>query len=735
MKNEFTPEFYSTIIQNSHDMITIIDPEGVYKYVSDSIHMHFGFVPEELIGENALGWVHPDDLSHVMETLGAIKTAKQLKAKPFRYRHADGSWRWLSTIVTNMESNPVINGFVTNSRDITEEIEAAAKSEKSNALYQALFYNHPDLVLTMDESGIILEINSGSTRVSGFEVSEAIGRHFTDFLAPIYLQETQQAFRKVIEGGAHTFETGIINKQNEQLDLSVTLVPVWFADRINAVHCIAKDITKVKQSEKLVRDQASQLNNILGSITEAFFALNRDWRITYANRTFARYFDASTEAVIGRNIWLQQPELNQTQFYNKCKQVMETGVAHEHEEFIPILQAVTNYKIYPFEDGIAVCFTDITAKKAAQEELSKLSLVASKTTNGVIITDKQGKIEWGNHSFEKLTGYAMEELLHQDPTVLLKGPETNKEVMINLRRLLGLAVPFSEELLTYKKNGEKIWIAADITPILNDEGDLQKFIVLYTDISDRKFAEEKLLQMNEDLVLQNNDLQQFTYIVSHNLRAPIANVMGLTRLLPVLEPGSENFKKAIVNLDKSALRLDSVITDLCEILSVKGPESSESHELLSLDVICTEVLQSVQDMLNIVNANFILHVQPGLEIKAKKAYLYSIIHNLITNAIKYRATDKPLQIVLRAYQTTDGIQIEVKDNGLGMDMDQVRPHIFKLYKRFHVHTEGKGLGLYLVKTQVEALNGTIEVDSAQGNGSTFRVFFRNQQYDKKGIYN
>ncbi|MBC5772684.1 PAS domain S-box protein [Pontibacter sp. KCTC 32443] len=710
-------------------MITILDSAGIYKYVSNSVELHFGFKPSELVGNTSLHFVHADDLPYVLQVLEAIQHQKQIKVKPFRYLHQNGSWRWLSLIITNMLDNPAVNGYVTNARDVTDEVESAALREKSQAYYKALFFNHPDLVLTLNEKGVIEESNASVSRISGYLSEEAIGKHFTQFIPPSNLEEALQAFRKVIAGGAHTFDTRIIDKDGGLLDINVTLVPVWLGNRITAVHCIAKDITQVKLSEKLLQEQATQLNNILGSITEAFFALNRQWCISYANNTFATYFNLPVQAILNRNIWMECPELVRTMFYRKCMEVMATGVAIEMEEYIETIQATTQYKIYPFEDGIAVCFTDITAKKAAQDELNKLSLVASKTTNGVIITDNKGRIEWVNNSFLQLTGYTLGEMLHQEPTAILQGPETDQDDILNMKRMLCLAIPFSEELLTYKKNGEKIWIAADITPILSENGEVEKFVVIYTDISERKFAEAKLLQMNENLVMQNRDLQQFTYIVSHNLRAPVANMMGLTRILPKLDISSQNYTMALENLDKSALRLDNVICDLSKILAVKSPDNTEAIELVDLHSITTEVVHSLQETLTSINASIDLQTAEGTLFHAKRAYVYSILHNLMTNAIKYRSEDRPLHLQLSISKNTEGINVQVQDNGLGMDMELVRPHIFKLYKRFHVHKEGKGLGLYLVKSQVEAMGGSIDVESIKGHGTTFRIHFKTPRYD------
>ena len=110
MNSALTSEFYSTIIQNSHDMITIVDPSGIYKYVSNSVELQVGYTTSDMVGHSALRHIHPDDLPYILNVLETIQSEKQIKAKPFRYLHKNGTWRWLSMVLTNMLESPVIQG-------------------------------------------------------------------------------------------------------------------------------------------------------------------------------------------------------------------------------------------------------------------------------------------------------------------------------------------------------------------------------------------------------------------------------------------------------------------------------------------------------------------------------------------------------------------------------------------------------------------------------------------------
>lgn len=739
VKTEQTPEFFQSVVKYSSDLITIISQDGLYIYVSDSVTRLLGYTAEEMLDSSPFQHVHEHDLNMVLSHFQNIATTNQLKLPLFRYKHRNGTWRWLDCIATNMVCNKHVGGYVTNSRDVTEKVEAQRKREESKAFYEALYYNHPDLVLTLNRRGIIRNCNASLSKITGYTIEEVTNRHFTEFLNDTYSAITHEGFIKALGGNPQTFETCIFSKSKKPIYLSITLVPVVLDDRIKAIQCIAIDITETKLAGQLLKEQAKQLNNILGSITEAFFALDDSFCFTYTNKAFTNYVKYDAASLQQRNIWELFPLMQHTHFHEKCLEVSNTRLAVECEEYIEGLSTLIFWHIYPFENGIAVYFTDVTAKKKEQEVQKNLTLVASKTNNGVLITNSKGEIEWVNNSFEVLTGYNLTEVIGKDPSRFLYGPQTQPEDIEYIRRMLSLLVPFSAEFINYKKNGEQIWVALDITPILDENGELLKYINIYTDINARKQAEIRLLQLSDNLFKQNRDLQQFTYIVSHNLRAPVANVVGLTNMLQKLDTDSPQYTTALLNLNKSAVRLDTVIKDLNKILSVrkegqKGNIQADT-EAVNVAELIMEVVNSLQDGITKVNASIQLSLAPDVFLETKRAYIYSIIHNLLSNAIKYKSAKRNLLIYLESVEENDNVIIKIRDNGSGMDMAKVKPHLFKLYKRFHNHIEGKGLGLYLVKSQVEALDGQIEVESATEVGTEFKVLFKKLKYDQKSIYN
>jgi signal transduction histidine kinase len=227
-----------------------------------------------------------------------------------------------------------------------------------------------------------------------------------------------------------------------------------------------------------------------------------------------------------------------------------------------------------------------------------------------------------------------------------------------------------------------------------------------------------LLLTNQQLVAHNNELQQFSYTISHNLRGPVASMLGLINIYHHANTPEEG-KQILTLLQQSTESLETVIRDLNKIIDIRNDKFS-IFEDFSLE----HELNLIKKTLNPFIRTNEAHIESDFQVDqvtSVKAYINSILYNLISNAIQYRAFDRKPEIRISSRIFNDHILLEVSDNGLGIDLTKFSGELFKLYKRFHTHTQGKGLGLYLVKQQVEKLNGQIEIESKPDEGSTFRI--------------
>jgi len=246
------------------------------------------------------------------------------------------------------------------------------------------------------------------------------------------------------------------------------------------------------------------------------------------------------------------------------------------------------------------------------------------------------------------------------------------------------------------------------------------------DISDlnrtlERLVAEKTLELrttNEELVKHNNELLQFSYTVSHNLRGPVARLLGLSDLAKA-EENLLQAKKWVDLMSKTASDLDLVIKDLNKVLDLRN-EPDQYLEMVDFEKEWNQSISLLDDSLS-GKEEIIANFDAFPRIITVRAMLQSTFYNLLSNAVKFRSPDRNLRVVATS-KTVDGkVVLEIMDNGLGFDVHLHREKMFKLYKRFHTHVEGRGIGLYLIKAQIEVLHGSIEVESQLGHGSLFRV--------------
>jgi len=237
-----------------------------------------------------------------------------------------------------------------------------------------------------------------------------------------------------------------------------------------------------------------------------------------------------------------------------------------------------------------------------------------------------------------------------------------------------------------------------------------------------KITNNDLETTTQELIKHNNELRQFSYTISHNLRGPVASLLGLTQLVE-LDKGQKLTEEIVSHIKTAALELDNVFRDLNKIVDIRN-SLYQLKERIEFD----QEWESIKDVLNIdsqaESENFTIDFEEAPFLYSIKTIVHSIFFNLISNCLKYRSPQRPLQIGIRTYLQNGYTVLEVKDNGLGIDLLKFGRDLFKMYKRFHYEQEGKGLGLFLIRAQAEILNGFVEVESEPNQGSVFRVHIK-----------
>lgn len=231
----------------------------------------------------------------------------------------------------------------------------------------------------------------------------------------------------------------------------------------------------------------------------------------------------------------------------------------------------------------------------------------------------------------------------------------------------------------------------------------------------RQGVESTVQARTRELDRENRQLQQFNYIIAHNLKSPIARMRGLISLVALQHGKSEELEK----LELAIQELEQTVTDLMDIIRLKSLPP-ESHRDIVFEELIQKVTSQLQDKLSEAGGEIAYDLQVN-QCSTVPAYLESIMFNLISNSIKYRSEKRPLKIEIRTQKQNGYCIIRVSDNGSGFDAEAVKEKLFQPYQRFHNQGEGKGLGLFMIKTQVEALGGYLEVESKPDEGAVFIV--------------
>lgn len=278
----------------------------------------------------------------------------------------------------------------------------------------------------------------------------------------------------------------------------------------------------------------------------------------------------------------------------------------------------------------------------------------------------------------------------------------------------------NEELL--RRQADIIKMNQEIA-IQNERLNTQKLEIQSINESLEETIAKRTLEIQESvktLTLQNQNLEQFSFIVSHNLRAPVARLKGLASLMHY-DLDKKDLKQITQMIKSSSLDLDVVLSDLTHIIDIKS-RPVENREYVKVAELLNSVIDLMREDIKNAKAKVEIEVQGASEILSIKPYIRSVFTNLLSNAIKYRSSNRTLVVQIYG-QTVDGFHVfKVIDNGLGIDLHEGnKSKIFGLYQRFHNDIEGRGLGLYLVKTQLESLGGNITVDSNPEGGTSFTI--------------
>ena len=384
------------------------------------------------------------------------------------------------------------------------------------------------------------------------------------------------------------------------------------------------------------------------------------------------------------------------------------------------------------DGGVVGALHDVTTEKRAQDELAKLSLVASFTDNLVIITDWEGRTEWVNQAFTKRTGYTLEDMLGRKPGEILQGPDTDQQTVAQIRAHLAEGQSFQAELLNYTRSGEPYWVSLQISPIRDAAGRVERFVSIQADSTELRrtqreleTAKERAEQMATQAQAANQAKSEFLATMSHEIRTPMNGILGMTELLQQtpLAPHQRELTETVAHSGQALLRIINDILDFSKIEAGQLKLAEEPFDLRPL-------VEGVESLVALSGHGKPVTVQtecdPAVPIRLRgdAGRLRQVLLNLVGNALKFTTAGSVVTRIRALQNEASRVQLrfEVADTGLGIAPDKMAL-LFQPFQQVDSSAArrhgGTGLGLAISRRLVEMMGGRMGVASTAGQGSTF----------------
>lgn len=750
---------HQIFIEQTPTAIAMLDVNMVYLAASKRWIKDFKLEDEGILGRSHYD-IFPeigDDWKekHKECLKGAIDICDEA---PF-YRK-DGTKQWIYWDVRPWyKANGEIGGLLMHTGDITARKENELKEKR----FKSILSDTSDIArIGTWEIDLILEKVTWSSMV--YEIHEVPPEYEPTIASGLTFFEDEASRNSILQSLEQAKEKG--SSVNLNLKLKTAKGNIRWVKVIGKVELtnniptkilgITQDVTSSMLSEQKLNIAHAELEAIFNSKSIAVISTDKDGIINRFNSGAEQMLGYSAIEMIGfkkpeiylleeeLNVFKQDMELefkrdsNNADFDYRNEKIFNTRqwtFKTKDGSTFPGLKSLTAIQNkYGLNDGFIAVITDITKINEVKDELRKKNDLLNLAERLSLLGHWQWNIIedvaiWSDNLFA-LLDYEGEQFTLDFATYFTMVHDDDKVKVLKHFELAKKEQEFTNithRIITFTGNIKTIKIIANV--ISNQKGEAVEMVGTCQDITEAKIEEQKLIEAKEELEIiaqklsyQNKQLADFTHITSHNLRAPVANLNSLMEIYKLTEDETHRldiFSKFDTVIDRLTLTLNTLI----EALKTKISDTEEELENIDLNEILDNTTQTLSGVIlksgAVINGDF----SEFSDINYNRIYMESIFLNLIGNAIKYRAEDRTPEILITSRVEYGKNIITFKDNGLGINLERHGHKLFGLNKVFHRHPDAKGVGLFLTKTQIESMGGTITATSEVNVGTTFTIKF------------
>ena len=768
-KLELSEQKFRAITETATDAIIITDESSVIIYCNSKIHETFGYDKDELLGQNLEVIIplkyreaHRKGVERFLST-GIPK----VMGRPIELEglHKSGHIFPIELSLSYWKENEEVY-FTGILRDISERKKVENELIEREARLRLIAENTIDVILVNSIEGIILYISPSSESILGYKPEELIGLNVFDLYHPEDSALMKETYLRATTSDNITIVFRWRHKDGHYVWIESTGKAIRDSrGKPFQLHSVNRDITERKKSEEELIDN----KHFIQRITDASPALISVFDLIanksiYTNKELTEILGYSTDEVkswgqdamqmlIHPDDYLIIGNLYKNYANLKDGEICESELRVKHADGTYKCLYVRATVFRRNSEGkvwqILSTSLDVTDQKKAEAALKKaqkeleflnqnleekvkdatehlrqsenqLRLITQILPAFISYIDKDKIYRFVNDYYTKLAFISESPVGKSVPEAM--GEEAyfiSKKYMD--KALAGESVKYENQF--FLKNGEKVMVEVRYLPDKDEKGNVRGFIVMGVDLTERLNYEKELSRKNEALKKINNDLDNFIYTASHDLKAPISNIEGLTNEIKKNESyQKDNELQSLISfMEVSIQRFKNTIIDLTDITRVQKVMEGEAEEI-NLTEILDEIKFLLKDIIIETKAQIEYNLKVG-SIRFSRKNLRSVLYNLLSNALKYRSPERSPKVEISTQDAGEYVEICVQDNGLGIPENRIE-QVFAMFKRFHAHVEGTGVGLYIVKRIIDNAGGNIEVKSEVGKGTGFRVYIK-----------
>ncbi|MFD2718838.1 PAS domain-containing protein [Hymenobacter monticola] len=715
------------------------DPQGGITYTNPYFYEYTGLDPA----------TPPNDAWQVLPApdrarVGALAQAAMAQGQPwqatFRVRRRDGEPRWFQTKAQPyVDADGQLAGFSAATVEVHELQERTEQLARSRTDFATLADNMAQLAWMADATGYIFWYNQQWYDYTGSDFAAMQGWGWQQVHDPALVDGIKARYEAAVASGQPWEDTFPLRRHDGEMR--------WFLSRARPIRDEATgavvrwfgtntDVTELRGLQTRLSDSEEELRIQAESIPQQVWTARPDGTVDFYNHRTAAYVGQSMEKD-GAAHWLEfvHPD-DRALMQQRWAQAIASQRYYEAE-----------FRLRRYDGEYRWFLGQAQARRAPGGQLLKWygtntdvhqlrllqeQVLASQTRFQQLLetlpqmawtSRPDGSVSYYNKRWYDFTGGTFDELQDWGWERFIH-PDDLPGTLRRWQHSLSTGEPFEAEHRWRDLQGVYRWFLARAEPIRDQSGAIAVWVGANTDVHEFKQIQHQLEEQNARLLRTNEDLDNFVYTASHDLKQPINNMAGifeeLTRTAYFRDPDAI---KLISYFERALGQIFGTIDDLTAIVRGQRQQQEVPAEAVALAPLAAEIINSLQDQVTQLGATFELDFDTCPSITFVRPNLQSLLYNLISNSLKY--ADPERAPVIRLSCTPDAVSgrpiLTVADNGLGIDMERYGDQLFQLFRRFHTHVEGTGMGLYLVNRIVQIHGGRLEVSSAVGEGTTFRI--------------